>query len=488
MKSSLTTLVAAFITASSFTLFGFANTETLNAVDAQEKSGLSSHAHDLENLNIHLYDESRLEAESLNLLKERDKRSHEYLFSAMETLHSGFEELRASLKKLQQISDTSLIGVIPVQEFFAAIRAHNEMVDFLEDRIAGLALLPALQQEAKADLSNKVDFSPLKEHYLQQLKVVQGKVEHLHFRLTLPGDILHEQDGIGTDQLRGVQLLSAETLSQMKRQVLQKRAMSTRERNTIDQSINRFTRKALEGFIDVFGKSERYRTSSDQKGMRDAYIDLKEAFWARFYIRANYGIKIGSIPVNYQKRIFNADYLLSSVSIGVMTAWDENHLVRALNQATEAEATLHDKGAWWLSESIRHFGTKLLGSQPEEAAKQLIIGLIKQDLEQELALGKSGGLRKVRAYYRDYFYTNEKQKAFYKKKESVVFGDEDDDDPEADVAVVEAGTLKGVITQCISVLEQLELRLDEARKLQDSLVLLTKDSHTVTKRKKRTAL
>ena len=441
-----------------------------------------------DNWNIHLYDKSRLEAEYLGVLRDRDQRSYEYLFSALEALHGGFRELSEPLHTLQQLSDDSLTGRVSVQAFFAESRAFTKAVGFLEDRLTSLGLFPSLNQEAKAELSGKMDLEPLKVHYQQQLQRLNERVSLMRFRLTLPSGAIFEQVGLDAEKLRGMQLITADEINEMRKQVLKKKVMSTEDQNIIDHSINAFTRKALEDYVDVFGSSERYRTSSDKAGRVNAAAALRDAFWARFYIRANYGIKIGSIPVSYHKRIFNADYLLSNVGIGAVTVWDENNLVRALNLATEAQATLHSKGARTSTSMLRNFMVWIGGSKAAEASKQFIIGLVKMDLEQELALSKSGGLRKVRAAYREHFFTSEKEKDHYQKKANTVFGPADDDDLEADVNNIGPGTLKGAIELCVSVLEQMEVRLDEARKLQDSLELLGKDNAVAIKRKKRALL
>ena len=439
-------------------------------------------------LNIQLLDKPRLEKEYLSLLRDRDQRSYEFLYSAIETLHSGFLELQDSLQTLQQLADESLTGPISVQDYLTAVRSYNQQVSFLDDRIIGLDLFPTMKEDAAADMSSTIQMQPLKEHYQSKLRTLDTQVNRLYFRLGLASGAMFEQVGIDTQRLQGVQLFSAEQIKRMKRDLLKKRAMPTRAQVTIDQSINAYTREALQGFVKTFGTTERYRASSDSLGRYNAVQDLQDAFWARFYIRATYGIKIGSIAVDYQKQIFNADYLLSDVQIGAVSVWNESHLMMALNLATEAQATLFNKGAWWITKSLRALSTMVTGVTATEEAKKVIIGLIRLDLEQELALGKSGGLKKVRANYRDFYYTSEEQKARVKAREQVVFGDADDDDLEADVGVVDAGTLKGVISQCINVLEQMEVNLEEASKLQASLDVITKDNAVIAKRKKRASL
>ena len=117
-----------------------------------------------------------------------------------------------------------------------------------------------------------------------------------------------------------------------------------------------------------------------------------------------------------------------------------------------------------------------------------MIDFIHTDIEQELKLGQRGGLHKVRDAYRHKFYVSENAKAIYKKQEALVFGAVDEDDPEADVGIVEAGTLQGVIATCINTLEQMEVRLEEANQLQNALDLVLGDNQVIKRRQKRSQL
>ena len=434
--------------------------------------------------SIHFFDDARLEAEYLSVIKERDQRAYEYLYSSVENIHGSLRELVTSYKELQKLSDQSLTSSVSVQDFLSAVRSYQQELTVVKDKLNSLTLLPFLREDTREELSGKLQLEPLKQHYREQFEKVQQTINDCRFQLTLPSGALHTQIGIGTEELGNLPLYSAEQLNNMQGRISQLRVMKTKERNVIDQGINTFTRKALEKYIDVFGTSEQYRTSSDEAGQLKAAEALYDVFWARFYIRSVYGIKIGAVPVNYQKRIFNIDYLISSVRIGNIPLWEDIQLREALNLATEAAATLHDQDAGYFSKFIRDFSILISGKRAENYAKQFIIGLVKMDLEEELRLGTSEGLKNVRASYRARYYSNPENKRNFKDKASTIFGSSDD--PESDVKAIEAGTLKGVIAQCTSVLEQLENRLEEARTLENSLALLTSGSKTLGKRKRRT--
>ena len=441
-----------------------------------------------EGLNIHYFDRSRLQAEYLSILQQRNQRAYETLYSALENLHAGFVAVGDTILALQGLADKGLTEPVPVQGFLAAVRRYDQDIVTLENRINSLMLSPSLLTDDLADLASRIDFVPLQQHYRGELDKLGHRIASIHFRLTLPSGAWHEQVGVDTSALRQMQLYSAEQITDMRRQVRDLKAMPTRERQVIDKSINTFTRLALETFIDVFGTSERFRTSYDPDGMQKAARTLAEVFWARSYIRSVYGIKIGSIPIHYQKRFFNIDYYLSAVTIGAVAIYAESQLVEAANAAREAIATLHDIDATFFSAGLKHIQTWVTGRTKEIDAKRFMITLVWQDLDEELELGKPGGLKKIRASYRDRFYRNPEEKEEQKVREKLIFPAGDTDDPEADLGMVDPGTLQGVIAQCLSSLDIMESRLYQARQLENTLEILVQGNTFVQNRKRRQEL
>lgn len=434
-----------------------------------------------EGLNIQYFDRSRLQAEYLSILQQRNQRAYETLHSALENLHAEFIVTGNTVLALQSLADEGLTNPPPVQNFLAAVRHYELDVITLQNRINSLVLSPELLSDDQSGLTTQINFSLLKQHYASELEKLKHTVASIHFRLALPSGVWHEQIGLDISALRQMTLYTEQQISEMRNKIRKLKTVPTIERQVIDQGINTFTKTALETYIDVFGTSERYRTSYDPVGMQKAAEALKEVFWARSYIRAVYGIKIGSLPVLYQKHIFNLDYYLSSVSIGPAAIYAESKLVEAANTATEALATLHDIDATPFSASLKHIQTWITGSTRAINAKRFIITLVWQDLDEELELGKYGGLKKIRASYRERYYQTPKEKNDTKKKERHIFPDTDD--PEADLDVVDQSTLRGVIRSCQSSLAIVEDRLYQARQLEDTLEAITRNN-TVTKNRK----
>lgn len=460
-------------------------------------------------LNINFFDKAKLQSEYLGILQKRNERDYQFLYTSLGSLHEGFYSIQAVFMQLKELADDALTTAVELNRFLAITRSYSQESAVIKDKINSLALLPSLQTDEMVKSVSKMDFSLLKDHYHGELKKIDLQVSLIHFRITLPNGSFHEQMGVDCSTLRSMQLYTSQQIAEMKRKVLLLKAMPARERNVLDQSVNAFTKQTLETYVSTFGTSERYRTSSDLDGRKRAAIALQDVFWARSYIRATYGIKIGSIPVNYAKQIFNVDYYLSDITIGGMPIYEENTLIYAVNIAKEALVTLEGAVSdhwqsnapgsiqtWgavsdrWQGNTLRSIQTWITGRTHEIDAKHFVIKRVNRDLEEELMLGKPGGLKQVRDRYRKAFHGNENDTKHYREKVKQFFSAHDDseDDVEADVDLVEAGTLKGSIAQCISALEMQESRIFEASQLQSTVDALTKDNPVITRRLKRQEL
>lgn len=438
-------------------------------------------------MTINLSNKTEIEKQYIQAFYLRGERDGDTLLATINSLRGNLRELNQHATGLRKLSDESILQPIPVKEFLDGARTfHQESGLFLED-VNNLEFLPTLRPDIITNPDNQVDMLPLVHHYQSSLQRLVSQIDELHFTILLPNGMFHQQLGISNDQLKGMTLYSAEQISDMKRNILQLRAMRTQDKRIIDEGINRFTKDAIETFIDTFGTSERYRTSSDPAGSERAKEMLLDAFWARSYIRATYGIQIGCIPVEYDKQIFNLDYYLNDMAVGAAPVYDQNKLMRYANLAREAMVTIENSASRKWS-SVSSWLTWVAGKSNEMDTKYFIIALIKKDIDEELAISRSGGLRKVRDGYRHHYLGSDMGRTLYQAKAKQVFSsptETDDDDIESDVMVVEPGTLKGAIAMCINSLENQENRLDEARKLQSVIDGLTKDNAVAERRKRR---
>ena len=436
-------------------------------------------------LTINLANKTEIEKQYIQAFYLRGERDGDILLKTIDDLRRSLRDLTVVASELQKVSDESILQPIPVREFLDSVRTFRQESNiFLED-VNSLEHFPTLRPDITADPNSQVDMLPLVHQYQSSLRRLDTQVNKLYFTILLPNGMLHQQLGISSDQLKSMSLYTADQIADMKRNIMQLRAMRTQDKRVIDEGINRFTKDAIETFIDTFGTSERYRTVSDPEGSERAKDMLIDAFWARSYIRATYGIQIGCIPVEYDKRIFNLDYYLSDMTVGAAPIYDQNKLMRYANLAQEAMVTIENSASKkWLS--VSSWVTWVAGKSNEMDTKYFIIALIKKDIDEELAISRSGGLRKVRDGYRQHYLSSDMGRALYQTKARQVFSSsEDDDDIERDVMMVEAGTLKGAVAMCINALENQENRLDEARKLQSVVDMLTRDNVISDRRKRR---
>lgn len=440
-----------------------------------------------EELNISLSNKTEIEQQYIQSFYKRGERDGDILLATIDRLRSSVIELNLTVSELQRISDESTIQPISVKEFLDKVRAFRQEANIFIEDINSLEHFPTLRDDMTYDPASRVDMQPLSHHFQITLERLNAQVEDLHFTIALPNGMFHHQLGINSEQLKGMSLYTAEQMSDMKRNIMILRAMRTQDKHAIDEGINRFSKNAIETFIDTFGKSERYRTSSDLMGKDRAKEMLLDAFWARSFIRATYGIQIGCIPVEYDKRIFNLDYYLNDMTVGAAPIYDQNKLMHYANLAQEAMVTIgNSTSKKW--NSVNAWLTWVSGKTNEMDTKLFMIALIKKDLDEELSLSRSGGLRMIRDDYRQHYLGSEIGRALYKAKARQVFSspnDLDDNDIESDIAVVEAGTLKGSIAMCINALENQENRLYEARQLQSVIDEMAKGNVFSERRKRR---
>ena len=114
---------------------------------------------------------------------------------------------------------------------------------------------------------------------------------------------------------------------------------------------------------------------------------------------------------------------------------------------------------------------------------------MKKDLDEEIMLSQPGGLKKVRAAYKQQYLSDKVVRLIFEQKAKDTFSfdtdDDDDDDIEADVGMVDSHTLKGYLAQTMYALKNQEERLERAKRLQKQLNEVTKGNSVAKRRKKR---
>lgn len=442
---------------------------------------------DREDLTINFSNKSDVEQKYIEAFYKRGEKDGEVLRSTLDRLRGNIEELNQLSSDLHTMSDSRSFQAVPVKEFLDRVEAYRKRSDNFKIDIQTLKYLPKLRPDITADKEGVVNMQELVDYYNGIVQAITRRAELLHFTVKLPDETTRRLTIVEVDEfLDEGPIYSPEEIERMSKEITALRIMPSRDRRVIDTSINHFTFRAIHAFIDTFGTSQRYRTSVDLAGAKRAKEMLLDAFWARSYLRAVYGIKIGSIPVEYTKRVFNLDYYLSDMQVpSAQAIYDVNDLTRYANMATEAFGTVESSASreW---RSVNAWVTWASGKSNEMDTKFFIIGLLKRDLDEEITLSQAGGLKRVRDGYKQHYLTDKAARAFFESKANQTFGfGDDDDDIESDVGMVDADTLKGSLAQSVGILRNQENRLERARKLQKEVDMMTQNSLLIKKRKQR---
>jgi hypothetical protein len=450
-----------------------------------------------EPVKIEFFDRGHFSETMAHTLHQRYTLDREYINGMLKTMNGLEDTLIADETDLKKVSDRSHLNPISVEEFTAAVNRYEHSVQIFNSRL--ISYSSALQSQHN-DKGNKHE--PVPPDFNQFVSLTQNKItlnkaalDKLVFEISLPSGELFHQNGLDFTKLRGKKLYTAAQISKMKEQEKKLRIMPHEDRNRLNQTYNRFTLEQVKNFIQVFGASQRYRTQENQAGLERALEHLQEAFWTRSYLRATFGIKIGSFAIDYHKQILNFDFFGSNhLKFNSQFLYNENDLVKMQDLTFNALATHTGKTVSILKLETPIFSrissamTYFAGERQEAQANALILKLLANDTEEELTLSKVGGLKAVRAAYRARYYDTAKNQKYFKDLSEKYLPSHDGTDIEQDLHTVDADTLWGVFNACLHSLENYELRLHEADKLRNSINYLSEDNQMVINRKKRQEL
>ena len=468
-----------------------ANEQNNPAERTNNKSAPKTTTASQKDYNINVTNKTEVEKLYIQALSRRGEKDAQALNNILNQLKGKSAELNQKLAKLKSLSANSAYQPVKAADLLQQTQDFQTRIEQYRLDVQGLAYNPTLRPDYSANKDSSTDMQPIIDHYQNVAENIQNRANQLDFYVqqvngTTEQLKLHEVE----DALSKKLMLSPEKIQQMSQEVLLLRTMPSRDRRVIDTSINHFTFRAINTFIETFGTSQRYRSNKDVAGTERAKNMLLDAFWARSYLRSVFGIKIGSIPVEYNKRLFNIDHFISNMRVPSADAvYDVNQLTNYANQATEAFATVGSSASRkWTSASA--WLSWLSGKSNEMDAKFFIIGLMKKDLDEEIMLSQAGGLKKVRDAYKSQYLSDKVSRMVFEQKAKDTFSfdtddDDDDEDIEADVGMVDSHTLKGSLAQAMYALKNQEERLERAKKLQKQLNELTKNNSVSKRRKKR---
>ncbi len=282
------------------------------------------------NYDVKVITESDLESKYLNVLsknfeadRQEMKRSLREMNFLMEDFIKGEIGGNRGVFTLSDQSQFSTPKGISLDTLSASVRNFELAYNLLETKIksfyqtSGLKKYEVFNRKYTLDIPDNgiIDFTAVVKSYTDELKGLKDKVANLTFIIKLPNGTFHTLKGIDLSILREKLSFSAAELDDLRQKAARLRIMPTRDQMLIDNTYNLFTLKKMQAVIKAFGKSQRYRTQRNKDGLDRAIKDLEETFWTRSYLRATYGLKLGSFTVEYKKRPFFLDKIFSSTDL-----------------------------------------------------------------------------------------------------------------------------------------------------------------------------
>ncbi len=112
----------------------------------------------------------------------------------------------------------------------------------------------------------------------------------------------------------------------------------------------------------------------------------------------------------------------------------------------------------------------------------MIFKLLLADIHEETLLGKAGGFKKVRALYRERYYSTEENKQYYQELANDYIPGEDS--VEKDYRTIDQNSFRGVFESALVALDGYEDRLNEAQGIMEMIEQFRKNGGKVDPRKK----
>ena len=445
--------------------------------------------------------ESYDRTEALKLIGDRQAQDKDYVIQVVNEIEASFADLIETELMgetgLYTLSDLSRGSSTPVtlEQYFGSKRQYLAAKMRLQNKIQSLTALPSLLakgQHSEGELQIpqfiQIEFAPITDYYSEELVEIEQATQQLQFLLQLPNQSIQTVTGLNFSIAHPY---TAEQLTQMRKKAAQLRTLSGEDLRLID-TLNRQTLDRVLAFIDSFGISQRYRKKRNISERQQVLArELQDAFFARSLLRSVYGIPLGTLGIRYKKRVLDIDLFRNKNQITFLSepVRGDADMIRIKDQLyyaiKAAESRSGKKDSKSLVDYASNFSTFFKGEVQMAEVNLLMLNLLASDMEEEMILGKAGGLREMRAKYRRDYYTSKEAEERTKLMADNFFGDSDEDDIEADVGFIDAGTLVGVFRTAQVALENQYDRNNEAEAIEATLSELTQGNSGRKKAKKR---
>jgi len=485
MKSKTQLWLAAVMATATLNAHGQAN---LNVLASAGGSGnVFGQAGDI---NLTSYDKNTLETLLVKHFQQNQKEDREYIQSLVREIEIHMSNILQEAYRsggLREMADKSLTSRrIDFVDYLAATRSFEKMLADTQLKIQGLLTIPSSLRGAQNVTVNgqvrteipaalKVDLTAVQNHYQAQLNKVFEGLNKMTFLLDINGI---------TQQVKGISFrpdripFNAAEIKKMRDEAIRDLALI---RAKVEEDVNQFnlyTRRQLMASIRVFGKSQKYRLQLNQEGKDQNIQDLEELFWARSYMRAMYGEKLGTFAVDYTKRQLNWDFFATDNNLQFvgdfirsdeqLTEFQDKLTVALVTQTSRSREVLARETS--LLDRVVSAITWVKGEAPLAEINTVILKLMLGDIQEEMMLSKGGGLKAMRAQYRTRYYKDAASEAAVKARAQAYRGG-DSQDIESDNLSTDVTTMRGAFSAAAmaldGVIDQLEVATQKLKAIDE---------------------
>lgn len=329
-------------------------------------------------------------------------------------------------KGLVSLSNESKVQKsVLAEDFMAATALYTEMKMQLEAKINDLKAVGKATEAVKLVIKKEetgslprvgnIEMSELIEFYNSKLLELDNMLVNLGYNININGmiHIIAPNSGKGLVLEHEYAMLSGDELAAMDQKIQD--LIATGEVNAKEQAIrlNTHLRNMIRTFVTKYGTEEAYRLQGINESFKDerskTLEEIQQIFFARSFLRAAYGLPVGSIGFDYTKKILKLDRLSSVEAFSKMInemVWDETDLKKFRNNYSEMLSGLEQKtngifqGNYNLINNVNQAMTAIRGDLPTAQALEMIVIQLAMDLNEEIKVREFGGANKVVALYR----------------------------------------------------------------------------------------
>lgn len=274
-------------------------------------------------------------------------------------------------------------------------------------------------------------------------------------------------------EFENVPTISADERDKMRKRALSLKVLDDNEKNQAAR-FGQYLRKYIVRYIRQFGDRESYRWRNEQdlKAAEAAFERVQQAFWARSYLRAMYGMPLGVLTLReYPKQWGKIDrFLVSNNEMSIFVegmTWNDGNLMDQAESLRNGLITIDQRaekifdGDGSFLAKLNSFITFAKGERPVAEALNRVYALMAADVAEEIMITSGGGEDQIINMYQARYYADKQTESYYFSLEDMHFPQGDD----MRISTLSPGTL-GYEVESLSVLaEKRQDRIGEARDL-----------------------